>query len=75
VPALLGILKQRNMRKDKKKENALFVWRFGVPLFVSGSFAFLPGNWQPWIGIILGVILITYSYFFYSKIEKADSQS
>ena len=63
------------MRKDKKKENASIVLSFGVPLFFSGSFAFLPSNWQAWLGIILGVILMSYSYFLYSKIEKADSQS
>lgn len=63
------------MRKDKKKENASIVLSFGAPQFVSGILAQLPSNWQAGFGIILGVILITYSYFFYSKIEKADSQS
>ncbi|MBO7099997.1 MAG: hypothetical protein J6W21_09030 [Bacteroidaceae bacterium] len=65
----------KDKNKDKKKENALFVWRFGVPLFFSGSFAFLPGNWQPWIGIILGLALMIYSGYFYPQKEKADSQS
>ena len=65
----------KDKNKDKKKENALFVWRFGVPLFFSGSFAFLPSNWQPWIGIILGVIFMSYSYFLYPQKEKVDSLS
>ena len=66
---------KKDKKKDKKKENALFVWGVGSALLVSGIFAFLPSNWQAWLGIILGVILMSYSYFLYSKIEKADSQS
>ena len=63
------------MRKDKNKENASIVLSFGAPLFVSGILAQLPSNWQAWLGIILGVLLMSYSYFLYSKIEKVDSQS
>ena len=63
------------MRKDKKKEIARIVWSFGVPLFVSGSFAFLPSNWQAWIGIILGLSLMIFSGYFYPQKEKTDSQS
>jgi len=63
------------MKKDKKKENALFVLSFGAPQFVSGILAQLPSNWQAWIGIILGLSLMIYSGYFYPQKEKTDSQS
>ena len=63
------------MRKDKNKENALFVWGVGSALLVSGLWAQLQSNWQAWLGIILGVALMIYSGYFFLKKEKTDSQS
>ncbi|MBO7098449.1 MAG: hypothetical protein J6W21_01125 [Bacteroidaceae bacterium] len=65
----------KDKNKDKKKENAPFVWSFGTALLVSGIFALLPCNWQAGFGIILGLSLMIFSGYFFLKKEKADSQS
>ena len=66
---------KKDKNKDKKKENAPFVWSFGTALLVSGLWAQLQSNWQAWLGIILGLALMIYSGYFFLKKEKADSQS
>ena len=66
---------KKDKKKDKKKENALFVWGVGSALLVSGLWAQLPSNWQAGFGIILGLSLMIYSGYFFLKKEKADSQS
>ena len=66
---------EKEKNKNKKKENALFVWGVGSALLVSGLWAQLPSNWQAGFGIILGLSLMIYSGYFFLKKEKADSQS
>lgn len=60
------------MKNISNQNKAQFLLSVGMPLITSAAFTKIPADWAFWCYFILGLIIVGFSYYYYSMKDKKE---